>query len=71
LPELSEARLKVQGDRGVLSGKKKKAEEGHMIFEIIRYMLAALFLLVLAAVVIGGIILVLWIFYLVFGITVS
>lgn len=42
-----------------------------MIFEIIRCMLAALLLLVLTAVVIGGIILVLWIFHLVFGITLS
>ena len=42
-----------------------------MIYEIIRFMLAALFLLVLTAVVIGGIVLVLWIFHLIFGITIS
>lgn len=41
-----------------------------MIYEIIRFMLAALFLLVLAAVVIGGIIFVLWLFHLIFVITV-
>ena len=45
--------------------------EAEMIREMLRWLIAALWLLILSLAVSGGIILVIWIFHLVFGITVS
>lgn len=42
-----------------------------MIREMLRWLIAAVWLLILSLTVSGGIILVIWIFHLVFGITVS